>query len=651
MYINLSAVNQENQDKVILYSGKSAVTKQDFSYSATFSPEDLTKPASKSNYNLAMVCGMLSKAVYHDANQEEDKNILEQMGIEGYDPHFDGDAWHYSFGYDSFMLNGVDTNVVVISIKGTNTWDEVAADRIMDAGKYKMYGQRVFDVPYGFKEEIKLYFNDLANNHPELKTKPLKIIVTGHSLGGATANLLAADLTAEENKWYSDLLDKEDVFCYTFGAIDSKDAWDPNHPGTVREGFENIHNIYNVYDTFGWFGNVGIATTNGNGIFGKFGHMDFFKIDVKDKGFILFGDTKGYNHDIVLYMDAVYQKLISWEWETNGMPTIYTVIRCPVDVEVYDGDTLVGRVVNDVVDKDISTISICCVEHEKIIFFDQEGDYRIKITATDAGSMEFGVFNADTGIAFNACTNITLEEGKQFGSNVGTDIETEEAKLYVIDDSGTPIAEVKEDGEEVPVKENPKVQDIFKDINEGDWFVPYVQYAYDNSLMSGKGENFAPNDPLRREEFTQILYSHSGKPASDFENPFADVKKDWYTNSVLWAKQNGIADGKNKNGKNVFGVGQNITREELALMIYKYAKLKNYDLERTEGATEGFSDSNKVSSWSKEALEWAVTQGILGGKGKAGAPKSELKIDPQGKASRAECACMIANLLQKNAKE
>ena len=59
--------------------------------------------------------------------------------------------------------------------------------------------------------------------------------------------------------------------------------------------------------------------------------------------------------------------------------------------------------------------------------------------------------------------------------------------------------------------------------------------------------------------------------------------------------------------KHLFGVGQNITREELALMIYKYAKLKNYNLERTEGATEGFSDSNKVSSWSKEALEWAVT--------------------------------------------
>lgn len=67
-----------------------------------------------------------------------------------------------------------------------------------------------------------------------------------------------------------------------------------------------------------------------------------------------------------------------------------------------------------------------------------------------------------------------------------------------------------------------------------------------------------------------------------------------------------------------------------------------------EGATEESSDRNKVSSRAKEALEWAVTLGIIGGKGKTGAPKSELKIDPQGKASRFECACMIANLLQKN---
>lgn len=196
-----------------------------------------------------------------------------------------------------------------------------------------------------------------------------------------------------------------------------------------------------------------------------------------------------------------------------------------------------------------------------------------------------------------------------------------------------------------------RVEDLFPDVPDDAWFVPYIQYVYDRNIMSGKGTSFAPNDSLKREEFTQILYSNSGKPAVTIENPFSDVKNSWYKDSVLWAKENGIADGKLKNGKQVFGVGQNITREELALMIYKYAKLKNYNLERTEGATEGFSDSNKVSSWSKEALEWAVTQGIIGGKGKAGAPKSELKIDPQGKASRAECACMIANLLQKNAKE
>ena len=196
-----------------------------------------------------------------------------------------------------------------------------------------------------------------------------------------------------------------------------------------------------------------------------------------------------------------------------------------------------------------------------------------------------------------------------------------------------------------------RVIDLFSDVPDDAWYVPYIQYVYSNNIMSGKGENFAPNDSLKREEFTQMLYSHSGKPPVTIENPFSDVKDSWYKDSVLWAKENGIADGKLKNGKLVFGVGQNITREELALMIYKYAKLKNYDLERTEGATEGFSDSNKVSSWSKEALEWAITQGIIGGKGKSGAPKSELKIDPQGKASRAECACMIANLLQKNAKE
>ena len=202
---------------------------------------------------------------------------------------------------------------------------------------------------------------------------------------------------------------------------------------------------------------------------------------------------------------------------------------------------------------------------------------------------------------------------------------------------------------ELIFEEKGKVQEVFADVNEGDWFVSAVQYVYDKNLMAGKGaDTFAPNAPLRREEFTQILYNHMGKPEVTIDNPFADVKDGWYKNSVLWAKENGIANGKVKDGKTVFDVGNNITREELALMFYKYARLRDYNLDCTEGASQGFMDSGKVSSWARQAMDWAVSQGIMSGKGATGAPKSEMQLDPQGKASRAECASMITKLLKKN---
>jgi len=214
---------------------------------------------------------------------------------------------------------------------------------------------------------------------------------------------------------------------------------------------------------------------------------------------------------------------------------------------------------------------------------------------------------------------------------------------------GTSDAFGFDEGVELIYEKKGKVQDVFDDVNEGDWFVSFVQYVYDNDLMTGKGTNtFAPNTPIRREEFTQILYNHMGKPEVTIDNPYTDVKDAWYKNSVLWAKENNIANGKVRDEKVVFDVGKDITREELALMLYKYAKLRNYNLERTEGVCEEYKDGSKVSSWAKEAMEWAVSQGIITGKGGKGAEKSEMRIDPQGNATRAECACMMTKLLKKN---
>ena len=191
------------------------------------------------------------------------------------------------------------------------------------------------------------------------------------------------------------------------------------------------------------------------------------------------------------------------------------------------------------------------------------------------------------------------------------------------------------------------VADVFNDVKSTDWFHDAVQYAYDNNIMSGKGNRFDPAGNITREEFVQVLYSCSGKPeVTGTSKTFPDVqKKAWYENAVLWASANNIANG---NGDGTFGVGAKISRQDLALMLYKYAGSNGYDLTAEANLTEQFQDASKVSTYAKNALDWAVTQGIISGKGKSGAPRAELRLDPQGSATRAECAAMMRMLLTNN---
>ena len=102
-----------------------------------------------------------------------------------------------------------------------------------------------------------------------------------------------------------------------------------------------------------------------------------------------------------------------------------------------------------------------------------------------------------------------------------------------------------------------------------------------------------------------------------------------YYKAVLWASQNKIVSG-NKDG--TFKPNGNITREELAIMLYNYAKFKGKDMSKTDDLSK-FSDKNKVASYAKTAVKWAVANGVITGSGG--------KLNPKGNATRAEAASMI----------
>ncbi len=191
------------------------------------------------------------------------------------------------------------------------------------------------------------------------------------------------------------------------------------------------------------------------------------------------------------------------------------------------------------------------------------------------------------------------------------------------------------------IKVTKLVTDVFDDVKSTDWFVKSVQYVYDHGIMAGTngGKSFSPSGKLTREQFTQVLYAYEGKPEVTNMSGFSDVDANaWYAKSVYWAKEKGITGGK-PNG--TFGVGENISRQDLAVMLYTYAKFKGYDLTKKDNALDSFTDKGKVSNYAKDAMKWAVTQGVISGKGNG-------KVDPIGNATRAECATMIMKLIEKN---
>ena len=193
------------------------------------------------------------------------------------------------------------------------------------------------------------------------------------------------------------------------------------------------------------------------------------------------------------------------------------------------------------------------------------------------------------------------------------------------------------------------VTEIFADVPAGKWYVNAVQFVYDRSIMSGKGEDpkgsgkliFDPDANLTRAEFATILYKMEGKPDVAFSHTILDVKNQsaWYAKPVHWVYEQNIAAGY-PNGN--FGVADAITREQLAQMLYKYAKLKGYKTTYSDNSLERFGDTGKISNWAVEAMKWATSNGVMNGS----AHEVPL-LNPKGNATRAECAAMIKSLYEK----
>lgn len=245
--------------------------------------------------------------------------------------------------------------------------------------------------------------------------------------------------------------------------------------------------------------------------------------------------------------------------------------------------------------------------------------YKVTTSAVNNGGVNASPSSAEKG----ATITITLSPDKGYKLD----------KLTVIDGSGKTVSTVKKSDtvytftmpasavkvgvSYVKATETPS-KTKFNDVSANDWFASAVDYVTGKGMMNGTAANtFSPKANTTRGMLMTVLARHAGEDTTG-----GSV---WYEKGMNWAKANGVSDGTNPQ--------VNITREQLAAMLYRYAQNKKYDVSGAK-SLDGYTDAQSVSSYAVPALQWANAAGVVNG-------KSGSKLDPKGYATRAEVAAML----------
>ena len=172
----------------------------------------------------------------------------------------------------------------------------------------------------------------------------------------------------------------------------------------------------------------------------------------------------------------------------------------------------------------------------------------------------------------------------------------------------------------------------FTDVEENVWYHDGIDFMVRNGYMNGvAADTFDVEGSLTRAQLVTILYRIAGEPETSAAIPFADVADgQWYTKAIVWAAENGIVKGVNET---TFAPNDPITREQIAVILYRYAHEENTE----DGKLTSFPDAKDISGYALEAMNWAVARGLING--------SDGKLLPQDTATRAQIAVILARYL------
>ena len=234
----------------------------------------------------------------------------------------------------------------------------------------------------------------------------------------------------------------------------------------------------------------------------------------------------------------------------------------------------------------------------------QDSSGKTLYTATALGSMSSVIFSS-----------ADIKEGETYTVLVdGTSVGTAEAKLGTTDSSSSMSTFKPGQGGQPNQNGSQATVGSFKDVPQNSWFVSAVQYVTSNSLMNGTSTTaFSPSATMSRGMLMTVLARYAGEST--------EGGTVWYEKGMNWAKNKGISDGSAPN--------RNITREQLAAMLYRYAG-------EPDGAADlsAYTDAGSVSAYAEKAVQWCVKNGIRTG-------KTSSTLAPKATATRAECAAML----------
>ena len=258
-------------------------------------------------------------------------------------------------------------------------------------------------------------------------------------------------------------------------------------------------------------------------------------------------------------------------------------------------------------------------------------EYAVTVSTADNGSVAVSPKNAEKGDTVTV--TVTPDEGYVLESLTVTDKDGDKVSTtkgedgkYTFTMPGSTVTVKAVFAEEGTVSELP-----FEDVSVDQWFYEAVKYVYDNELMNGiSATEFNPNGLLTRGTIAQVLFNLEGADA-DAAAVFDDVPADaWFADAVNWAAANNIVTGY---GDGTFGPDNNITREQMAAILYRYAQFKGYDVS-AKGDLTAFTDGDNVSEWATDALAWCVGAKLINGRDNG-------TVDATGTATRAEIAMIF----------